>query len=441
MQGDFTRVTYDAARHIRRVLTQQGRVQLDADTNEQTAALLHVLQTMMADLVGPYAAPRPAAANGRDGFRIDAGDAFDVTISPGHYWVDGILCENDASDGVAYSKQPDYPADKPRDAGKWVLYLDVWERHLCADEAPWIREVALDGPDTSSRSQLVWQVRLTDHFAGQFSVAAIRKNFPSLVDRLQPPRRGSLAARATAPAGPSDPCLMPPDSRYRGPENQLYRVEIHDPGAAGVATFKWSRDNASVVMPVRTARGTRVVLDRLSLDRRFTLEAGRDWIELIDDEVTLRGDAPGRLLEVVGVDPDELAVTVALPAGADPLPAYREDATTHPLVRRWDQGGDAIVVTENTWLDLEDGVQIRFAAAPDGGRAHEYRTGDHWMIPARVVTGDVEWPDDPAGGPASVGPHGVEHHYAPLAMVTFDAAGGATLKDLRRRIIELWEDV
>jgi hypothetical protein len=441
MQGDFTRVTYDAARHVRRVLVQQGRVQLDADTNEQTAALLHNLQAMMADLIGPYAGPRPSAADGRDGFRIDSGATFDVIIAPGHYWVDGILCENDAPDGVPFSAQPDYPVGKPHDAGRWVMYLDVFERHLCADEAPWIREVALDGPDTASRSKLVWQVKLTDHFSDQFTPAAIRKNFTSLADRLQPQRRGSLAARAPAPAGPSDPCLMPPDSRYRGPENQLYRVEIHDPGDAGTATFKWSRDNASVVMPIRTVRGTRVTLDRLSLDTRFTLEAGRDWVELIDDDVTLRGESPGRLLEVAGVDTDDLVVTVALPTGSDPLPAYGENATTHPILRRWDQRGPAVTVTEGTWLDLEDGIQIRFAAVDAGATPHRYRTGDYWLIPARVSTGDVEWPDDPAGQPSSVGPHGVEHHYAPLSMVTFDGAGAVTLKDLRRRIIELWEDV
>ena len=39
-----------------------------------------------------------------------------------------------------------------------------------------------------------------------------------------------------------------PVGGYRGLENRLYRVEIHEGGALGVARFKWSRDNGSTVM-------------------------------------------------------------------------------------------------------------------------------------------------------------------------------------------------
>jgi Family of unknown function (DUF6519) len=56
------------------------------------------------------------------------------------------------------------------------------------------------------------------------------------------------------------------------------------------------------------------------------------------------------------------------------------------------------------WIDLEDGVQIQFSA---GG---EYRTGDYWLIPARVATGNVEWPQDDDLNPQPLPPHGIEHH-------------------------------
>ena len=39
MRGDFSRDTFDPVKHFSRVLQQQGRVQLDADWNEQTAIL------------------------------------------------------------------------------------------------------------------------------------------------------------------------------------------------------------------------------------------------------------------------------------------------------------------------------------------------------------------------------------------------------------------
>jgi len=62
-----------------------------------------------------------------------------------------------------------------------------------------------------------------------------------------------------------------------------------------------------------------------------------------------------------------------------------------------------------------------------------YKTGDYWLIPARVATGDVEWPGA-ASTPVSLPPHGIEHHYAPLAILEIDNKGTITgpLTDLRR---------
>ena len=54
MKGDFSRNTFDPRKHFTRVLMQQGRVQLDADWNEQAAILLHYVRTLAADLIGPH---------------------------------------------------------------------------------------------------------------------------------------------------------------------------------------------------------------------------------------------------------------------------------------------------------------------------------------------------------------------------------------------------
>ena len=94
MKGDFSRDTFDSVKHFSRVLQQQGRVQLDADWNEQTAIVLHYLRTLAADLIGPFAGPQ-----GSSGFEITRaagvdGPKNDFTIGAGRYYVDGILCEN-----------------------------------------------------------------------------------------------------------------------------------------------------------------------------------------------------------------------------------------------------------------------------------------------------------------------------------------------------------
>ena len=46
------------------------------------------------------------------------------------------------------------------------------------------------------------------------------------------------------------------------------------------------------------------------------------------------------------------------------------------------------------WIALEDGILIQFQPVQSPGTgANTYRTGDYWLVPARVATGDVEWPN------------------------------------------------
>jgi hypothetical protein len=122
------------------------------------------------------------------------------------------------------------------------------------------------------------------------------------------------------------------------------------------------------------------------------------------------------------------------------------------LIRRWDhkkldptlgyptldEENGTLLINEGDWLMLEDGVQICFDQASGEDKIHNYRTGDYWLIPARTATGDIEWPrfeEDPLSVPLSVPPHGVEHHYAPLAVISVDSDGTVQIKeDCRLRI-------
>jgi hypothetical protein len=143
---------------------------------------------------------------------------------------------------------------------------------------------------------------------------------------------------------PDEACITLPGARYRGLENQLYRVEIHHSGPGskgsegetpkgpvplrtepiartrekeqpyhGSATFKWSRENGSVVLPVRhiseSTGGQLVVTVRdLGRDARFGLQKG-DWVELADDNYVLENrETP--LLRVLGVDPQTFRLTL-----------------------------------------------------------------------------------------------------------------------------------
>jgi hypothetical protein len=535
MKADFTSSTFDPGRGFLRVLMQQGRVQLDADWNEQVAILLHYLQALAVDVIGPYGGPASDL-----GFQIDPqindGKITDIAIGSGNYYVRGILCENDpgTETDLTYFNQAYYPVNPTGDKSLTdlpiLVYLDVWERHLTAVEVPSIREVALGGPDTATRSQVVWQVRAlhamgiekefndlkaqVEQLEGELKKAALDKEaqvgkkaaaeahedpkgvadaeaaiesdetaINNLTDRISSDKgklenwrdsvdwglqlqnrlgvgtRAALRARARPAPSKTDPCIISPDSRYRGIENQLYRVEIHrgspapqDPNAEGsaLATFKWSRENGSVLFPIRTLNGDIAIVEHLGRDQKGGLEVD-DWVEIVDDDIELL-NRPGLLAQVMSVDTLDMSVTLNFGA-ATQKPSYDETSRKHPLLRRWDQhkgdpnrGGTqldagAAIVRERTeqnhnWVELEDGVEIQFL--PIENRI--YRTGDYWLIPARVAIGDVVWPrEGEVGEPLSKPPDGIIHSYAPLALIFAGPDGKMRLLDLRRKIGVLTE--
>ncbi|SRR6266508_381523 len=429
MHGDFSRTTFDPRKHYSGVLAQQGRVDVDADGIEQVAITQHYLRALARDLIGPHGGPG-------EGFAIDTvSDRFDFAILQGRYYVDGVLCENESAE-VTYRSQPDHRiggGDELQANRSYLVYLDVWERLVTFVEDDSIREIALGGPDTAARSRVVWQVRVVDT-AGRENQADGDPD--GLLRQLRPPLSAAeLMAQALPGPVSDDPCVVPSTARYRGVENQLYRVEIHTPGTEGQATFKWSRDNGSVVFPILRPVANPVRVESLGRDDRLTVERD-DFVEAVDlDVINERVANPlGKVLEI---DPDE--GTVTLPDGF----VLGVSETRYPLLRRWHHEVEglaledgAIELREGEWIDLEDGVQVWFQ---DGGT---YNTGDYWLIPARTETGDVLWP---RGQPSAPGqppppllrpPEGVLHHYAPLGILSVGADGTITLGKVFRRTIQ-----
>src|SRR5262245_49363864 len=104
MNGDFTRLTFRPENHYSSVRLQQGRVLLDADWNEQVDIQEHQRQTSIRDAFGDSGAP---LHNAGFGLMTAPGstDTWSGIISPGRYYVDGILCENELP--VDFAQQPD----------------------------------------------------------------------------------------------------------------------------------------------------------------------------------------------------------------------------------------------------------------------------------------------------------------------------------------------
>src|SRR6266446_2554476 len=146
-----------------------------------------------------------------------------------------------------------------------------------------------------------------------------------------------------------DACIISPEARYRGAENRLYRVEIHDSGAS--PTFKWSPDNGAIVYPVRDIAGPTVSLESLGRDDRTAI-LKNDWVELVDDAITLKRQI-NPLLKVVDVDRHQMTVTLS----ADPKKTPGNPG--HQVLRRW--ASDVLPVKENQTTELSDGVEVQFS--------------------------------------------------------------------------------
>lgn len=436
MKGDFSRNTFHPEKSFTRVLMQQGRVQIDADWNEQVSIVLHYMRTLATDLIGDHGGPAGQ-------FEITGPSVDDFHISGGHYYVKGLLCENPAS--TTYKELPEWRrpgnvALQTPGAGTtdyYIVYLDVWERHVNYVVDDQIREKALGGPDTGTRSQLVWQIRGVKTTVSDPKTLTY-EDFLGMIS--QKPGAGTLSASTRAvTADDSSPCNISPTSRYRGAENQLYRVEIHSEkdmaDSQPAATWKWSRDNGIVIFPIRRletdGKTTVASVEHLGRDDLFALKAG-DWVEIVDDDYELLGRAD-KLLKVKEVRVNDLQVVLEGSLTSDKI---GRDIAKHPLLRRWDQKQTSstnvttaglIKVEGNEWLELEDGISVQFQGS-------DYRTGDFWLIPARVSTGDIEWQKNFSGAPVALAPQGVQHHYAPLSHIAVNDQGQRIPTPVRRVI-------
>ncbi len=434
MRGDFTRWTFNRNKRYSGVLNQQGRVALDADWNEQIAIELDDTRAGRADTIGLCGGPRDMA-----GFAVEPAGAT-LNITAGRYYVAGIRVE--LAQTVAITAQPDLPvtslaqvAGLPADAtmptGVYLAYLDVWERHLTALEDPALREVALGGPDTTTRLQVMAQVKLLR--LGDVGTPLNCATANAAWDALLAGSSGQLEARAE-PSDPAlSPCVVPAQAGYRGLENQLYRVEVHRVVSPTRIALKWSRDNGSIVVGWSGQ-------DPLNPNRLIVASTGRDdvlglapnqWVELSDENRERRGEA-GVLVRITQVEGDVVTID---PDGQ--TIAYNAFGP-NPTLRRWDtpasvSNGELIVTTgATTWSELEHGVQIRL-------KAGSFRPGDYWLIPARTITNDIEWPRDTGGQPVPQPPHGIRHHYCKLALLEFDNGGWSRRSDCRRLFPPLTE--
>jgi uncharacterized protein DUF6519/parallel beta helix pectate lyase-like protein len=469
--ADFSRNRTNPLRDYASVQLEQGAVLLDADANEGADIVDRRLRALAIDTLGRATVSQTTP----DAFKVtpvtnEVPDTF--LIGKGRMYVDGLLAENHGapsspltldpllaeptfSDGVRYDQQPYLPnaPDLPV-SGRHVVYLDVWQREVTHLQAPDLVEVAV-GVEASSRVQTVWQVRALELPEGSaVSCSTPDAQVPGW-SQLTEPSTGLLTTGTFEIAAGDDPCELPPTGGYRGLENQLYRVQIHNPGKDGTATFKWSRENASVGSAVASIVSsddpayTVLELETLGRDEVLSFKTG-DWVEILDDPREL-SQQPGEMRQIIIDDPSTRRIRCSPPLPPDLLLALPKPAERHLRVYRWDQAGQIFQTGPGGTLEpyqdldepgpdpdplappaprgvirlppfgvvllLERGLTVRFdfRSSDFGG----VKSGDYWVFAARTAEPSVERLD-------RAPPRGVHHHFARLAVWALGDLGGVT---------------
>jgi hypothetical protein len=493
MKGDFTRFTFEPRKRYTSVLMQQGRLQLDADWNEQISIQNYLQQRQAQDMIGE-AAGTPATESG---FQIlptplpeaaqpptpqNAQNGEDLIIQFGRFYINGILCdfpvtssfqampltENPSSirllftamDGqrfqvgewlslqpkgelfkiiaidkeqrlltfdrnlpenstlefrriTTYKTQIDYPVPATIEPGKYLVYLDVWQRHITALDDPELREVALNVPDTATRIKTLWQAKLLPIAAPPIDNAM--ESVENLTEWTDLIRSRQVELIASTDLQPDKPGITNNQGNYLGVENRLYRVEIHDGGLLGKSSFKWSRDNGSTVSAIASINGNVIKLKN-TIQEAYKLfkqsPEDQPWVEVLTEEQELNNQ-PGVLVQIIATRPPNQLIFETSQIRGGTLP----QSNGQPLkVRRWDHTQDAVLMTSDQWIFLEDGIKIKFQT-PNGGA---YETGDYWLIPARNIDRSIQWKQDDQGIFLPQTPAGIHHQYGFLAAVHYD---------------------
>ena len=434
MKGDFSRLRFAPQKNYTSVLQQQGRVSLDSDANEQQLIDEHLRTTEAIDIIGHRGGPKFD-----EGFEITIQNGNSLQIGAGRYYVEGLLVENDAP--LAYSQQAYLVDPSPTDqqilaslvnggVSQIQVYLQVWRRLVTELDDCCLREPAIGQADTTARLQTVWRVVAEAPASGLNQLqnqASTTGLLPAntCCESMRPttptPIRGKLNA-STGGASDDCSCQPTPSAGYRGLENQLYRVEIHQTGDLASATFKWSRENASVVVGITQISNNNVYVDSLGPDTNLGFSIGQ-WVEITSDaeEFGQPPNQPGSLYQIANISRENLCVTMQ--QSVAPI-----SQTLNPRMRRWDQIDSATisgVPLSSALIPLENGIEVQFSSG-------YYVAGDYWLIPARTATGSIEWPPCESDGATFQPPAFIQVYEAPLACITL-VNGEAFSQDCRRK--------
>lgn len=439
---DISRSASDFRKHYHGVQLQQGRVLDDDDFNEADRLAAELRRRTTVELVGAHGTSN-AGFEITDA-QITTGGELDFAIGAGSLFVGGLRAELEQPRRYRlqadWLSQPAGAREAPAGSRVDLVYLTCWQQPVVAVEDAELFEVALGGPDTSTRIRTMARVAIRPNVADDCLEA-----WTSFVAQLDADRAGQLNgehelvpdARLTIgfdPAGtdPIDLCTPLVAGGYLGAENQAIRVQLRPGGT----TFTWGFDNASSLYRATVSGGTVTLLtepkDHLHWPLAGQIVEILPWGAVLPNGEKL-AEADGHIARVSGsYDPDthQLEITPAPPAGFGAEWKTRDDSaqlgSEFFYVRVWDRGADTgspleIPLTPGTAVPLSGtGLTVTFEGS-------DLRAGDHWIVAARPETPNrvVPWQLE-QGRP----PDAVRFFLAPLALVRWPGGAPGTLGDV-----------
>lgn len=431
MSADRARLTYTAARKYREVISQQGRVTLEADQNESVRLSSETVRQHALDFVGPWGTPD-------DGYKCGiAGN--DLIVGPGTMFVGGNRVT--AEQPIVYSSQSEWldralPQPWTQEpfrpintiATKQHIVLVLREQEIGAEEDPALREVALGGPDTAARTRLLQRVMLVDTAAETCAEASksTTDHFASIglehnqqTAALEPYAR--LKVGLVTGSAPTTACDPPAASGYLGADNQLIRIQLvaYDP-ATRRGTLLWSYNNASSLFRGRAVEANLVELERQPISEEHRPRAGQ-VVQVLLPAADL---GEGALASALTGHYAKLTAPYQAETRRVPLPANLPTILQAPqapllFLRLWE---DQVDFQIGTAVELAGtGLEVTISST-SGSSLH---VGDYWSIAARPQTPNAVYPERYRSAPQP--PDGPRMWACPLAV----AASGGEFKDCR----------
>jgi hypothetical protein len=449
MGSDRARVTYDPKQQYRSVVMQQGRVTLEADSNEASQIASEELRREALDVVGPCGTPD-------NGYQIllspnPSSLPYDFSIQAGTLYVGGIrahLLEN-----VQYSNQPDWQDYGPEDP-YWVglsnlpgsppldnefVYLYLREQEVSAVEDQDLKDIALGGPDTAQRTRLLQRfVRVSCDAATCASGLSAAQTqwqdeglqFDSSTMRLQ--SSAGLQVSFSSPGQNQGPCQPQAQGGYVDYDNQLIRVQISGIDPVGNPEFIWAFDGASFLYRVDlNSSADTLVFQSAPVDashqplKSQMVEVLRTAADLPNGQYVAA--TSGFLFQLDdNYDPDSNSVT--LPSGVSLPPHYTSSnqSPSSPLfLRVWQN--PVTPTPPGTASPLGDtGVLVTLTLQSPGS---EFHVGDYWLFAVRPATPQNIYPERYLNAPQP--PDGPRLWACPLAVIGWNGSAGTIVSDCR----------